>query len=67
MTQNHNNGIFETSSRKLEQFLYAHNIKHMSWHKDADNMTVWSYPNTKEVQAVVSEFRQIVARRNAQM
>ena len=31
-----------------------------------DNMTVWVYPNTKEVQSVVSEFRQIVARRRAQ-
>lgn len=63
---NTNNGIFETTSRKLEQFLYIHDIKHISWRKDADNMTVWAYPDTKEVRAVVSEWRQIVARRNAQ-
>ena len=39
----------ETTSRKLEQFLYMHDIFHTSWKKDAYNMTVWVYPATKEV------------------
>ena len=54
---------FETNSRKLEQFLYMHDISHVSWHKDEDNMTVWVYPDTEEVREVVSEYRRIVARR----
>lgn len=55
---------FETNSRKLEQFLYLHDIFHLSWHKDEDNMTVWVYPNNKEVKRVVDEYREIVQRRN---
>lgn len=54
---------FETNSRKLEQFLFMHDISHVSWHKDEDNMTVWVYPNTEEVREVVNEYRRIVARR----
>lgn len=61
MTNNVN--TFETTSRKLEQFLFMHDIFHTSWHKDADNMTVWVYPNTPEVREVVGEFRRIVAKR----
>lgn len=56
---------FETTSRGLEQFLFLHDIRHTSWHKNKDGMTVWVYPNNAEVSHVVSEFRAIVARRQA--
>lgn len=58
-----NQNFFETNSRKLEQFLYLHDIRHTSWHKDADNMTVWVYPDSEEVRHVVQEYREIVQRR----
>ena len=54
---------FETSSRKLEQFLFIHDIHHIGSYKNEDNMTVWQYPYTEEVMEVVSEFRAIQRRR----
>ena len=54
---------FETNSRKLEQFLFMHDIQHKRFYKNEDNMTVWVYPNSAEVREVVGEYRRIVARR----
>lgn len=54
---------FETNSRKLEQFLFLHDIHHSSWRKDDDGMTVWAYDLTPETQRVINEYRQIVAKR----
>ena len=57
---------FETTNRRLEQFLFAHFIRYSTWYKGADGMTVWVYPSTAEVMRVVAEFRALVeARRNA--
>ena len=37
-----NSKIFETSSRKLENFLFAHVIQHVSFYKnELDGLTVW--------------------------
>ena len=58
---------FETDSRKLEQFLFLHDIRHNSFYKNADNMTVWVYPNNKEVREVVEEYRRIVAKRRERL
>ena len=55
--------VFETSSRKLEQFLYVHDIHHQSFYKDLDNMTVWVYPDSEELRDVVDEYRRICVRR----
>lgn len=57
------NTKFETSSRKLEQFLFVHDIPYASFYKNEDNMTVWVYPMTAEVMEVVEEFRAIQRRR----
>ena len=57
--------MFETTSRKLEQFLYVHDIFHQGWHKDIDGMTVWEYQETDELKRVVEEYRMIQARRSA--
>lgn len=54
---------FETANRKLEQFLFMHDIVHLRWYRNNDNLTVWVYPNNAEVMGVVSEFRAICARR----
>ncbi len=56
--------VFETTCRPLEQFLFLHDIRHMSWHKNVDGLTVWVYPDNAEIQEVVNEYRRIVARRN---
>ena len=58
-----NEKTFETTSRKLEQFLYMHDIHHCDWRKDPYGTTIWVYPNTPEVQRVVTEYMGIVARR----
>ena len=55
--------MFETASRKLEQFLYSHDILHIGIHKDEDGMTVWEYADTDELRRVVAEFREIEKRR----
>ena len=54
---------FETNARKLEQFLFVHDIHHQSFYKDEDNMTVWVYPDSEELRDVVDEYRRICARR----
>lgn len=59
--------VFETDSRKLEQFLFLHDIPHQSFYKNEDNMTVWVYPDNEEVREVVSEYRRIVSRRRERM
>lgn len=53
---------FKTSNRRLEQFLYAHEIYFISCDKTSDNMTVWTYMQTPELDRVVNEWRSIVAR-----
>lgn len=54
---------FETTCRPLEQFLFLHDIRHTSWHKDQYGMTVWVYPDNQEVRDVVNEYQKICARR----
>lgn len=54
---------FETSSRKLEQFLFLHDIRYVSLRKDDDGMTVWGYNPTPETMHIVNEYRDILARR----
>ena len=56
------NEIFNTCNRRLEQFLFAHDIMYISCEKNADNMTVWSYRQTPELNRVVNEWRDIVAK-----
>lgn len=61
------NNLFETRNRKLEQFLFLHDIEHIGFRKDADGMTVWQYESTPELKRVVQEFREIQARRAARL
>ena len=68
MTTSHaSRNVFETNSRKLEQFLFLHDIQHQSFYKDEDNMTVWVYPDNEEVRDVVGEYRRIVSRRRERL
>ena len=52
-----------TCNRKLEQFLYLHDIIFVSWRKNDDDMTEWTYKDTEELQRVVAEFKEIEQRR----
>lgn len=54
---------FETRSRKLEQFLFMHDIRFDAWYRDRDGMTVWKYTLDTEGLQVVEEYRCIVYRR----
>lgn len=38
--------FFQTANRRLEQFLFLHDIRFDSWHKNEDDMTVWVYHDT---------------------
>ena len=56
--------LFETANRKLEQFLFMHDIHHTGFYKNMDGMTVWMYSLDEDGRRVLEEWRQIVARRN---
>jgi hypothetical protein len=56
--------VFETMSRKLEQFLYLHDIRWSSSYRNVDGVQVWVYKLTPETQRVINEFREINARKN---
>lgn len=55
---------FETTSRKLEQFFFLHDIRFTSWYRDRDGLTVWKYTLDDEGWRVLEEYRRIIARRN---
>ena len=55
---------FETTSRKLEQFFFMHDIHHNGFYKNMDGMTVWMYSLDAEGLRVQEEYRRIIARRN---
>ena len=54
---------FETNARRLEQFLFAHDIQFDAWYRDRDGMTVWRYNLDDEGLRVLEEYRRIIARR----
>lgn len=56
---------FTTTSWRLEQFLFAHDIRFLTFHKNLDGMTEWVYEKNPEVMEVVEEYRRIDARRRA--
>lgn len=56
---------FKTCNFKLEQFLFAHDIRFKSWRKNDDGLTEWVYDKTPELTRVVEEFRAIFMRRVA--
>lgn len=53
----------KTRNRKLEQTLYALGEHHLSWEKDDDGMTVWTYKNTPKVQQICSWFKEAQEKR----
>lgn len=53
---------FETSDRRLEQFLHAHFIRFDAQKKDDRGYTVWRYSDTPRLQEVVTEYKTLVAR-----
>lgn len=54
---------FETCNRRLEQFLFIHDIRFKEWYKNEDGLTCWVYPDNMEIREVVEEFRKLDARR----
>lgn len=55
--------IFVTSNRKLENVLFALGVTSMSWDKNEDGMTEWTYNNTEKVQQIVKWFRENIKNR----
>lgn len=54
---------FDTVNRKLEQFLYVHDVFHSDIYKTEDGMTVWCYRDTPRLREVVAEYKEIVKQR----
>lgn len=59
--------MFETMSRKLEQFLYVNGIQSVGTHKNIDWLTVWEYVETDELRRLVKKYRELeeIRRSNA--
>lgn len=61
-----NSKIFETSSRKLENFLFAHDIQHVSFYKnELDGLTVWQYAVDDYFVHVLREYKIVLSRKKA--
>ena len=59
-----NSKIFETSSRKLENFLFAHDIQHVSFYKnELDGLTVWQYAVDDYFVHVLREYKIVLSRK----
>ena len=56
---------FRTANRRLEQFLFLHDILFISQNKNEDGLNEWNYEITPELERVVAEFREIDSRRQA--
>lgn len=61
-----NSKIFETSSHKLENFLFAHDIQHVSFYKnELDGLTVWQYAVDDYFVHVLREHKIVLSRKKA--
>lgn len=61
-----NSKIFETSSRKLENFLFAHDIQHIGFYKnELDGLTVWQYVVDDYFKHVMHEYKIVLSRKKA--
>ena len=59
-----NSKIFETSSRKLENFLFAHDIQHIGFYKnELDGLTVWQYRVDEYFKHVMHEYKIVLSRK----
>jgi len=56
----------EVRNRKIEQFLYAHGHDFISQEKDPEGLTVWKYPDNKEIRRIIDEYLQAQAIRAKQ-
>lgn len=55
----HTMKTFTTSNRALEQYLFMHRIRHQSWHRDENGLTVWTYNTTKLLIETINNFLQM--------
>lgn len=50
---------FETTDRRLEQFLFVHRIRFSHQRKDDCRRNVWAYPISPHLRRVVREYRRL--------
>ena len=63
-----NSKIFETSSRKLENFLFAHDIQHIGFYKnELDGLTVWQYRVDDYFVHVLHEYKIVLSRKKERL
>ena len=53
--------LFNTSDRRLEQFLYAHFIPFEHQSKDLLGYTIWSYLDTPRLRQIIDEYIALIA------
>lgn len=54
--------LFETTDRRLEQFLFVHYIPFESQYKNECGLTVWRYTPSPRLFCTVQEYQQLKAR-----
>ena len=57
--------VYQVHDRRLEQFLFSHDIFFVSTHRTEDGCTVWEYEDNDYFRSVLMEWRDVLARRAA--
>lgn len=55
--------MYETTSRRLEQYLFMNDITYIGIRKNDDGMTVWQYERTPWFERVIALYRALLERR----
>ena len=56
---------FETTNRKLENFLYVHRISFIKQRKTEDGLNCWEYVVTDEFKRVIEEYKELYCEKGA--
>lgn len=57
--------MYQTTNRKLEQFLFYHDIFFVETYRAEDGMTVWVYDDNDYLQHVICEWKEVIRRRQS--
>lgn len=58
-------GKYQIRDKRLEQFLFCHDIFFETSYRDEFGSTVWVYADTELIRSVLMEWKEILKRRNA--
>lgn len=55
--------MYETTNRRLEQYLFMNGISYVGIRKNDDGMTVWQYEQDEWFERVISLWRALIERK----